>query len=229
MRRPKLFLAIEAGAVSVFTALMASLLYRLAASLEDRWDAAWCLLAAPAGWLAADFASGLMHWFADSFFEEDTPWIGPLLIQPFREHHRDPQAMTRHGFLELTGNSCLVLLPVVGTALALPLSPFFQSAVAAFAFGLFATNLFHKWAHDSVAPGCVRWLQERWLILPPTHHRRHHSANHGAAYCVTTGWTNSLAEASGAFAALRRLLTWLRVPATRHASGAGCTCSPRET
>jgi ubiquitin-conjugating enzyme E2 variant len=215
MRRPKLFTAIEAGALTAFMALMIALLSRLAASLENHLDAASCALAAAAGWLAADFASGLAHWFADTFFEEDTPWIGPLLIQPFREHHRDPQAMTRHGFLELTGNSCLVLLPVVGAALALPLSPFRQAAVAAFALGLFATNLFHKWAHESAPPVFVRWLQRRWLILPPAHHRRHHSAGHGAAYCVTTGWTNSLAEACGAFAALRRLFIWLRVPAAR--------------
>lgn len=208
-------MAMEAGAVCLFLALAAASLYRLAVSLQDRWDLAWCLLAIPAGWLAADFASGIVHWFADTFFEEDTPWIGPLLIQPFREHHRDPQAMTRHGFLELTGNSCLVLLPVVGAALAMPLSSFFQAAATTFAFGLFATNLFHKWAHDSAAPGFAQWLQRRWLILPPAHHRRHHSAGHGAAYCVTTGWTNSLAESCGAFAALRRLLTWLRVPAAR--------------
>jgi ubiquitin-conjugating enzyme E2 variant len=221
MRRPRLFTAIEAAAVSAFTVIMTSLLYRLSASLEDGWDAIGCALAAAAGWLAADFVSGLVHWFADTFFEEDTPGIGPLLIQPFREHHRDPQAMTRHGFLELTGNSCLILLPVVGAALVLSLSPHSQAAVAAFALGLFATNLFHKWAHDSAAPSFVQWLQSRWLILPPAHHLRHHSANHGAAYCVTTGWTNALAEACGAFAALRRLLTWLRVPAARLAPGAG--------
>jgi uncharacterized protein YbdZ (MbtH family) len=213
MRRPKLFAVMEAAAVTVFTALMASLLYQLVTSVQSLWDAAWCLLAVPMGWLAADFASGLVHWFADSFFEEDTPVIGPLLIQSFREHHRDPQAMTRHGFLELTGNSCLVLLPVAGAALPFP--PFSRAVMATFAAGLFATNLFHKWAHDSAAPNCVQWLQRHWLILPPAHHRRHHSADHGHAYCVTTGWTNSIAEACGAFGVLGRLLVWLRVPATR--------------
>jgi len=218
MRRPKLFVAIEAGAVAAFIAMMIALLYRLAASMENHWDTAWCLPAAAAGWLAADFASGLVHWFADSFFEESTPWIGPLLIRPFREHHRDPEAMTRHGFLELTGNSCLVLLPVVGSTLAVPLSLFLQAAGATFTLGLFATNLSHKWAHDAAPPCFVQWLQRRWLILPPAHHRRHHCASHGAAYCVTTGWTNFFAEACGAFIALRRVLTWLRVPVTRRAS-----------
>jgi len=101
--------------------------------------------------------------------------------------------------------------------------------VMVFALGLFATNLFHKWAHDSAAPVFARWLQDRWLILPPAHHLRHHSANHSAAYCVTTGWTNTIAEACGAFPALRGLLLWLRVPAARQTSGAGCDCSPRET
>jgi hypothetical protein len=57
--------------------------------------------------------------------------------------------MTRHGFLELIGNSCLVLLPVAGAALAFP--PFSRAIMATFAAGLFATNLFHKWAHDSAA------------------------------------------------------------------------------
>jgi plasmanylethanolamine desaturase len=81
--------------------------------------------------------------------------------------------MTRHGFLALIGNSCLVLLPVAGTALAFP--PFSRAIMATFAAGLFATNLFHKWTHDSAAHECVQWLQRCWLILPPAHHRRHHS------------------------------------------------------
>jgi ubiquitin-conjugating enzyme E2 variant len=217
MSRPKHAVVIEAVSVCLFLVLIATGLVRLAASLQNRGDLLRCILAIPAGWLAADFASGLVHWFADSFLEEHTPWIGPLLIQPFREHHRDPQAMTRHGFLELTGNSCLVLVPVIGAALAMPLSVFAQAFAVTFALGLFATNLFHKWAHDSAAPALVRWLQGRWLILPPVHHHRHHSLADGACYCVTTGWANGLAEASGALLLLRRLLTWLRIPAAREA------------
>ena len=45
MRRPKLFAVIEAAAFTVFTALMASLLYQLVTSVQSLWDAAWCLLA----------------------------------------------------------------------------------------------------------------------------------------------------------------------------------------
>ena len=56
------------------------------------------------GYLAGDLMSGVVHWFCDTFFEEDTPLIGRVLILPFREHHRDPLAMTRHGFAEIAGN-----------------------------------------------------------------------------------------------------------------------------
>jgi ubiquitin-conjugating enzyme E2 variant len=215
MARPKAIIALEAVAFTAFAVLVLTLLYRLIGSLETAWDAALCLLAVPLGWLAADFTSGLVHWFADSFFEEDTPLIGPVFIQSFREHHRDPQAMARHTFLELTGNSALVLLPVAGGAAAAPLSVFLQATALTLLLALFATNLFHKWAHDSSIPAPVRWLQRHWLILPPAHHKRHHTLGHGSAYCVTTGWMNSIAECSGAFAALGHILVWLRVPVTR--------------
>lgn len=217
-RRPRLFTAIDAIAVSTFALMVAALIDHLITSAEDR-DATACALAAAAGWVVADFASGLVHWFADSFFGEDTRWIGPLLIQPFREHHRDPLAMTHHGFLELSGNTCLALIPFLGTALALPLAPALQAAVLALVLGLFATNLFHRWAHDPAPPPLVRWLQNHWLILPPAHHFRHHAPGHGAAYCVTTGWTNPLADACGVFPALRRLLVGLAVPTADQTSG----------
>lgn len=220
-RRPRVFIALEAVSLCTFALLMIALVGRVMSRATNAREVAACALAAGAGWLAADCASGLVHWFADTFFEEDTPWIGPLLIQPFREHHRDPQAMTRHGFLELFGNSALALIPLLGAAFVAPLAPPLQAAAAVFALGLFATNLFHKWAHDSAPPALVRWLQSRWLILPPAHHFRHHTPGYDAAYCVTTGWTNAIADASGVFTVLRRVLVGLRVPAVRGMAGTG--------
>jgi len=71
------------------------------------------LLALPFGYIVADFGSGLVHWFCDRFLREDTPVLGPVVIRPYREHHADPQALTRHGLLELSGNSALTALPVL--------------------------------------------------------------------------------------------------------------------
>ena len=219
MGRPKIFTAIEAVAVSAFLAIMTVLLCRLVMSLsfEDRWEAAGCLLAAAVGWLAADFASGLVHWFADTFFEEDTPWIGPLLIQPFREHHRDPQAMTRHGFLELSGNSCLGAVPLLALGCAWPLAVWGNAALAVFAVAVLATNLAHGWAHADHPPWLARRLQACGVLLSAAAHAAHHTPGHRGAYCVMNGWANRWLDGVGVFARLERVLVRLGVPAAREA------------
>jgi hypothetical protein len=44
-----------------------------------------------AGYLTADFASGLFHFLADNYGSTTKPFVGPVFIRPFREHHIDPR------------------------------------------------------------------------------------------------------------------------------------------
>jgi hypothetical protein len=171
-------------------------------------------LAALAGYLAADLASGLVHWFCDRFFEEHTPVIGRVLIHPFREHHRDPLAMARHGCLELTGNSCLGLAPVLTLAWQWSTGAWADALVLSFAAGVIVTNLLHKWAHALDAPASVRWLQRRRLVLAPAAHAVHHRPGYGGAYCVTTGWMNALTDRLGLFDGLGHVVAALGAPRT---------------
>jgi hypothetical protein len=172
------------------------------------------------GYVAADLASGLVHWFCDRFFEEDSPLIGARLIQPFREHHRDPLAMTHHGFLELTGNTCLGLAPILAGAWwwAAPADDarrvFGYGVLLALALGVFATNVFHGWAHAARVPIAVAWLQRCRLILSAHAHAEHHEAGE-RAYCVTVGWMNGWTDRLGLFVILERALRAAGVPATR--------------
>ncbi|MFO1478963.1 MAG: fatty acid desaturase CarF family protein [Turneriella sp.] len=70
-------------------------------------------LVALAAWGAADFVSGLVHFLADTYGSVNTPLLGKTFIFPFREHHVDPLAITRHGFLETNGANSIISLPVL--------------------------------------------------------------------------------------------------------------------
>jgi ubiquitin-conjugating enzyme E2 variant len=188
--------AVDAIAVVVATATLGLLAFRVARALQSPLDVVLALLMCAVGYLAADALTGLVHWFCDTFFDETTPVLGPGLIAPFREHHRNPLLMTRHGFLELTGSSFRALAPLLVIYLW-----WFDHAwigldalVFAVAAGGALTNLLHRWAHESNPPVIARVLHHAGIVLTPGRHARHHAPPYAAAYCVTSGWLNPVFE-----------------------------------
>ena len=162
-----------------------------------------------AGYVLADFIAGAAHWFADRFFESETPWIGPLLIAPFRAHHVDPQSISRHDFFEVSGNNALATLPVVALLFFVPADASFAArlsfvTIASLTLALVATNQLHGWAHSVEPPAIARWLQRRRLVLTPRAHARHHRS-HDRSYCVTSGWLNPALDRLRLFDALEHI------------------------
>lgn len=173
------------------------------------------------GMVSADFLSGLVHWGADSWGSVDLPIIGKVrcscyalhnylcsillstlqaFISPFREHHIDPLAITRHDLIEANGDNCLTTLPglVIATYYLLTFTPeqmryWYTMTCFALTLALFVTltNQIHKWSHTYTAlPWWVRTLQNLHIILPRKHHKIHHVAPHETYFCITTGWLN---------------------------------------
>lgn len=186
---------IDIAAIAVFTALAAAASYRFIA--HAGLSGPLVLAAVLAAWLAADLLSGLVHWGFDSFGSIRTPILGRQFIQPFREHHADERAITRHGFAETNGASCLAALPAAGAAALVPLaSPtwgFAQAFLLFSALGVLATNQCHKWAHSDPdrVPRAVRLAQRLRLVLRPEEHRRHHAHPFDTHYCTASGWLNA--------------------------------------
>lgn len=149
-------------------------------------------LAALIGWLAADIFSGLVHWALDTFGSVRTPVVGPAFIRPFREHHAEPEAMTRHDFIEVNGASCLGCLPLLATAAFLPVNGFLHSILLFASLGVLFTNQCHKWAHadPEALPALVRAAQRFGLILRAREHRLHHTHPYDSHFCTASGWLN---------------------------------------
>lgn len=165
-----------------------------------------------AGYLAADFITGLVHFIGDSFGTVDTPVLGRTFVLPFRSHHDDPGDICEHDFVETNGNNAFATLFVlVPTVLYVPV----REGGSALAFGLFVqvmsvllmlTNQIHKWAHVAEPPRLVRILQRAGVLLSPETHRAHHAPPYGRGYCVTSDIFNRLLDPLGFFPFLERVI-----------------------
>ncbi len=159
---------------------------------EMRLDG-WSLVLLAIAWIAADLLSGVAHWAFDRFGSVRTPLVGPAFIRPFREHHVDPAAMTRHDFVETNGSSALACVPVLG--LALYAAPACQAFLVFLCLGILVTNQCHKWAHAEHPPRLAAALQRAQIILNAKMHARHHTPPYRSHYCTASGWLNPLLNA----------------------------------
>ena len=197
------------GAFAALAALIGTEVYVGAAAFGYAW-----LLPAVAvvAYLAADLASGFVHFLADNFGSERTPILGPNFIGPFRDHHVDPTGITRNDFVDNNGNNSLasvppmilvyLFVPVAATAWGYLFGAFFLMVCLA----VLLTNQFHKWAHMERPPGWVRRLQLWGLVLSKEHHDVHHESPYDTYYCITVGVWNPLLDRTRFFERVERLI-----------------------
>jgi ubiquitin-conjugating enzyme E2 variant len=209
--RSRWIAAAEAASLLGFAALFARLVHRHGA-LAGEEPLAFAS-GAFAGALLADLASGAFHWLCDRFGSETTPVVGPYLISAFREHHRDPASIARHGLCERSGGNAFATLPVLlaadggsGALGAGDAAAFAVGGALAFAAYVALTNEIHLQAHRPSPVRLVSWLQRLRLVLSPEQHARHHRGDHDRAFCIATGWSNALLDRFAIPARLERRL-----------------------
>jgi hypothetical protein len=177
------------------------------------------LLCALLGIITADFCSGVVHWGADTWGTVEMPIVGSGFIRPFREHHIDPTAITRHDFIETNGDNFAVVIPFIGytayefySMTAQEIAETYNWKMYTFLLAVFVslTNQCHKWSHTYFGlPWYITLLQNMQIILPKRHHRFHHVAPHETYYCITTGWLNYPLEIIGFWPKAERLIEHL--------------------
>jgi len=206
---------LEIGSILSFWTLVAILIWKVSAFTLTM---PWLVVAAfGSGFIMADFVSGFVHWMGDTWGSTEMPILGKALVRPFREHHVDQKAITRHDYIETNGNNCMVAVPValmcVLTPLDVPgfeaLAVFTVTSLGSMIFWVMMTNQFHKWAHldEAHIPTWLRLLQRFHLVLPPAHHQIHHAAPFDTYYSITTGWLNWPLAKIGFYRHAERLIT----------------------
>ena len=191
---------IKSAVVSLSLILLCSLFIKL--SLHGFiYGLSWLVLPALfLGYLLADFITGTIHWFCDTFFDEETPVIGNFIIYSFREHHSHPLLITKDKFIEQDTTSFFIFMPFLYFAtfteisyLNSPNSIYGHFILIGVCIGTFCTNLFHKWAHQRNQNFIIKKLQKLGLILNPNSHKKHH-VDHSKGYCVTSGLMNPILD-----------------------------------
>lgn len=200
----------------------------------------WSPVPIVVGLFSADFASGMVHWTADTWGSETMPVLGRRFIRPFRVHHVNPHDFLRRDFIDTNGDVAMIVSVFLIVALWLPLDQLWGQATAlflvSFAVAGLPTNQVHQWAHMPVPPAPVRWLQRSEIILSHPAHQRHHASPYVVNYCIATGWCNSALTAIRFFPRLEWVISklsglqprqddqsfsdsvWTALSDTRHAS-----------
>jgi hypothetical protein len=213
LQRTTTVMLVEVASVAVFLVGEAFLAYRLWPSLAQT-SLFMTAAAAVTAYVFADFISGFFHWMGDTWGSPETPLAGKVFVRPFREHHVDQKAITRHGFIEVNGANCAIsLVPLLMTH-TIPIEtrswgPLVAVFFGTFLFWIFLTNQFHSWAHQDQRPKVVTWLQRMHVILPAEHHQIHHAAPYNRYYCITNGWLNEPLYRTRFFPVLERIISAL--------------------
>ena len=198
----------------------------------------WVLPAFVGGMAAADFASGVVHWAADTWGRDDLPLIGHRLLVPFRVHHINPADFLRRQFVDTNGDVAAIAVPVLLALFGVPLATGWGPPLAVFGLAFcgvgMMTNQIHQWAHMPSPPPAVRLLQRCRLLLRRSEHAAHHEHPYHTRYCITTGWCNPLLEAIGFFRRLETAVTRVtgivpRADDRKYEERYGLPCGPLET
>ncbi|MGE0487965.1 MAG: fatty acid desaturase CarF family protein [Vulcanimicrobiota bacterium] len=156
---------------------------------------AMALGGAAAGYVAADFGSGIFHHWVDNYPNPDKPGMVGKMAREFIHHHYHAHDMEEVSLTSNLWNAGRFLWAPMG-AMALA-NPHYAVASAGLAFlsAGFMAQGFHRWAHMDNPPALAKVLQKVGLAQTPENHNTHHRPPWDQNYCIVNGmWNETLAK-----------------------------------
>lgn len=151
------------------------------------WQIVLCIV-------AADFLTGLGHWFEDTYGLPTWPIIGKEVIEPNIEHHEHPGWIGTMSTLISRNYQTVVPAAFVAVAAVWYLGDwgFYLALVAVLAS---LGNEVHAWCHRGNNSRVILFLQNIGLAQSPRQHAKHHRPPYDKYYCTLTNFTNEVLEA----------------------------------
>lgn len=163
------------------------------------------------GYILADFITGSVHWFEDTYldYNSNIPFINEI-AKHNELHHYFPRTIVGYSYIENISTSApFVIAFYVILFIFFPESlstyPFFY--ISLFIFILFS-NVLHRWSHmrECELPKIIYFLQEKGILLGHKIHKIHHSQDNDNAYCVNSVYLNYILDNIGFWRAIENII-----------------------
>jgi len=155
--------------------------------------------------IAADFLTGLVHWWEDAYGNPNWKFLGKSVIQPNLLHHQKPREFLKSSYFELVFFSVLVGIVLLGISYFIGiLNPYTAFAIILSTQG----NQIHAFSHQSDRENgpIICFLQGIGLLQSRRHHGQHHRAPYACHYCAVTNYLNPILDRIAFWAGLEYLV-----------------------
>ena len=165
---------------------------------------AWYLFQVLLLWIAADFITGIVHWWEDTYGNPNWPILGKHVVEPNLVHHKQPTKLLEGSYWNRI-NTSVFAAAIIGLVLWVLGLHSWQMIVCL----LFCAqgNEIHAMSHrpDRFNGKIVLFLQKIGIFQSKKMHRWHHKAPYETNFCIMSDFVNPVLNKVGFW----RKLEWL--------------------
>lgn len=159
-------------------------------------------------YMAADFLSGVLHWWEDRYINSQTPLLGKSIGEPNERHHREPSYFLGFSYWERIKISVLGVLTI---GILLSSLGWMNWQIALTLLILSQANQVHALAHQGRTKNgqLVYFMQTIGLLQSNKEHAKHHTPPFNRNYCVISNWLNPLLSKLHFWTQLERIVKFI--------------------